>query len=213
MTDRLTASSITDAQLTDLYDERDRLRDDIEECRAYEQDAHRRAADAAKSAMTTCATHDRLRKEAEAVLARVHALADRWSRTPLDPGERIMYEGLRAELGLPKGQPEPVPAGLLAQITKAISDAADTFDPDQTEDAQLFEHCAEAVLAVILPNTRITAGIARDAEATVQRVIDLYERWVKAGAPPLGTSMSRWWDGHLVALRAALEPAKEQPDA
>lgn len=106
MTDRPTASTITDAQLDALYDERDRLRDDIEECRAYEQDAHRRAADAAKSAMTTCATHDRLRKEAETALARVHNLADRWSRTPLDPGERIMYEELRAGLEPAKGQPD-----------------------------------------------------------------------------------------------------------
>ncbi|KJK40245.1 hypothetical protein UK15_07805 [Streptomyces variegatus] len=65
---------------------------------------------------------------------------------------------------------------------------------------------ADAVLAVILPSARITATLARMSEADVQRVIDLYERWVKAGPPPLGTSMSRWWDERLVELRAAIHP-------
>ena len=149
MTDRPTASTITDAQLTDLYDERDRLRDDIEECRAYEQDAHRRAADAAKSAMTTCATHDRLRKEAEE----------------------------RAD-----------------QAEDLLRVAHDTSKKSEAERASAVKR-------------------AETADATVQRVTDLYERWVKAGAPPLGTSMSRWWDRRLAELHAALEPAKEQPDA
>ncbi|MBP5922153.1 MULTISPECIES: hypothetical protein [Streptomyces] len=53
---------------------------------------------------------------------------------------------------------------------------------------------------------RITASLARDSEAAVQRVIDLYERWVKAGPPPLGTSINRWWDSRLAELRAAVLP-------
>jgi hypothetical protein len=70
----------------------------------------------------------------------------------------------------------------------------------------------EAVAAAILPATRITATLARDSEATVSRVIDLYERWVKAGPPPLGASLSRWWDQRLVELHdAILNPTKEQP--
>ncbi|MDX3637844.1 hypothetical protein PV728_48270, partial [Streptomyces europaeiscabiei] len=32
----------------------------------------------------------------------------------------------------------------------------------------------------------------------------LRDRWVKAGPPPLGTSISRWWDRRLVELAAAL---------
>jgi hypothetical protein len=68
------------------------------------------------------------------------------------------------------------------------------------------------VAAAILPATRITATLARDSEATVSRVIDLYERWVKAGPPPLGASLSRWWDQRLVELHdAILNPTKEQP--
>ena len=32
----------------------------------------------------------------------------------------------------------------------------------------------------------------------------LYARWVKAGPPPLGQSVSRWWDRRLVELGGAL---------
>jgi len=49
------------------------------------------------------------------------------------------------------------------------------------------------------------------AEADVQRVIDLYDRWVKAGPPPLGTSMARWWDRRLVELHNAIHPKEQRP--
>lgn len=71
------------------------------------------------------------------------------------------------------------------------------------------EDFADAMLAVVLPTTRTTAELTRQAEADVSRVIDLYERWVKAGPPPLGTSVSRWWDTRLAELHTALNP-KEQ---
>ena len=45
-------------------------------------------------------------------------------------------------------------------------------------------------------------------EATGQPVIALYEQWVKAGPPPLGASMARWWDTRLAELRKAI---REQP--
>lgn len=50
----------------------------------------------------------------------------------------------------------------------------------------------------------VLAALHRSAEDTVTRVIDLYERWVKTGAPPLGTSINRWWDKRLVELNAVL---------
>lgn len=43
------------------------------------------------------------------------------------------------------------------------------------------------------------------AEAAVTRVHALADRWVKAGPPPLGTSVSRWWDARLIELNAALD--------
>ena len=60
---------------------------------------------------------------------------------------------------------------------------------------------------------RVFAALHRSAEQDVSRVIALYERWVKAGPPPLGTSMSRWWDARLVELHDAILPPEEQPDA
>lgn len=54
------------------------------------------------------------------------------------------------------------------------------------------------------------AGRAEHAEETITRVSALYERWVKAGPPPLGTSMSRWWDRRLVELHNAIRTPAEQ---
>ncbi|MFH9823045.1 hypothetical protein [Streptomyces bobili] len=53
---------------------------------------------------------------------------------------------------------------------------------------------------------RVFAGLHRSAEEDVTRVIDLYERWVKAGPPPLGTPIARWWDKRLVELHDAILP-------
>lgn len=54
--------------------------------------------------------------------------------------------------------------------------------------------------------TRVFAALHRDAEETVTRAAVLYEQWVKAGPPPLGASMARWWDKRLAELRTALNP-------
>lgn len=54
---------------------------------------------------------------------------------------------------------------------------------------------------------RVFAGLHRSAEQDVTRVIELYERWVKEGAPPLGVPIARWWDKRLVELHDAIRPA------
>lgn len=54
---------------------------------------------------------------------------------------------------------------------------------------------------------RVFAGLHRSAEQDVTRVIELYERWVKGGAPPLGVPIARWWDKRLVELHDAIRPA------
>lgn len=58
---------------------------------------------------------------------------------------------------------------------------------------------------------RVLAALHRSAEDTVTRVIDLHERWVTAGAPPLGVPTARWWDARLVELRDAINPADDTP--
>lgn len=69
----------------------------------------------------------------------------------------------------------------------------------------------DAVLAAILPTTRLLGSLHRSAHDDVSRVIDLYERWIKAGPPPIGTPMSRWWDVRLVELHDAILPPEQQP--
>jgi hypothetical protein len=36
-------------------------------------------------------------------------------------------------------------------------------------------------------------------------VVELRDEWVKAGPPPLGVSLSRWWDARLVELNKAIK--------
>ncbi|MEU3507642.1 hypothetical protein ABZ733_06900 [Streptomyces longwoodensis] len=57
---------------------------------------------------------------------------------------------------------------------------------------------------------RVFAALHRSAEQDVIRVIALYERWVKAGPPPLGASMARWWDARLIELHNAIRPPTDQ---
>ncbi|MFF9312183.1 hypothetical protein ACF1BS_14855 [Streptomyces sp. NPDC014748] len=66
------------------------------------------------------------------------------------------------------------------------------------------------------PNVKLTDGDRQAVDqfktylqqrATTARVSDLYKQWVKAGPPPFGTSLSRWWDARLAELHAALQPA------
>lgn len=58
---------------------------------------------------------------------------------------------------------------------------------------------------------RVFAALHRSAEDIVTRVIALYEQWVKAGPPPLGVSVSRWWDARLVELHNAIQPPQPEP--
>jgi hypothetical protein len=52
-----------------------------------------------------------------------------------------------------------------------------------------------------------------DERDTLQAVVDrgraLADQWIKAGPPPLGTPLARWWDGRLVELNVALDEAKD----
>ena len=67
---------------------------------------------------------------------------------------------------------------------------------------------AAAAAAEAAQVARIFAGLHESAEQDIARVTDLYERWVKAGPPPLGTPMARWWDRRLVELHEAIRPTR-----
>jgi hypothetical protein len=52
----------------------------------------------------------------------------------------------------------------------------------------------------------------RDLRAQLASVNALYEQWVKAGPPPLGAPLARWWDRRLAELHNALSPTDQAPD-
>ncbi|MFG3090656.1 hypothetical protein ACGGAI_23830 [Streptomyces antibioticus] len=58
---------------------------------------------------------------------------------------------------------------------------------------------------------RVFAALHRSAEDTVTRVIDLQGQWVKAGPPPLGAPLARWWDQRLAELHQAILPPADAP--
>lgn len=82
------------------------------------------------------------------------------------------------------------------------SDALDALY-EQLEAAEQTE--SERQLATAREALASATTRAARAEAALARVQALADRWAKAGPPPLGTPMARWWDGRLVELNAALD--------
>lgn len=58
----------------------------------------------------------------------------------------------------------------------------------------------------------ITTEPPTTAEADVSKVHALLTTWLSAGPPPLGTSISRWWDRRLAELTQALTEQHPAPD-
>lgn len=124
----------------------------------------------------------------------------------------------RAATGLTVDEQQRLRAGIdqLAGTLRAALDAIDESelrgpartDYDRWRAALAGEQPAPAATqATELETTaRVFAGLHQSAEQDVTRVINLYEQWVKAGPPPLGTPVSRWWDKRLAELHAALNP-------
>lgn len=107
----------------------------------------------------------------------------------------------------------PAPADRAA----VLREAADFVGNDDDCDCGGCDTCVPNKLAIELRRladeaqqgetaSRVTAALYRSAEQDVTRVIELYERWTKAGPPPLGTLMARWWDARLVELHDAIVP-------
>ncbi|MEV0556279.1 hypothetical protein AB0I27_22855 [Streptomyces sp. NPDC050597] len=104
----------------------------------------------------------------------------------------------------------------LDDIRRALCDIGFMQEDDPYSHADLADVIRQngpAATEATQPETtaRVFAGLHHSAEQDVTRVINLYERWVKAGPPPLGVSLSRWWDRRLVELHQAIHPPAEQP--
>ncbi|MFC7906437.1 hypothetical protein [Streptomyces nigra] len=115
-------------------------------------------------------------------------------------------------------------SGMLTGLAAAVHILDGSTGEKEMErvETELSAAIGRAVLTGSIPtegNARVFAALHRSAEQDVSRVIDLYEQWVKAGPPPLGTPVSRWWDARLVELHDAIlppireqRPSKERPD-
>lgn len=79
-------------------------------------------------------------------------------------------------------------------------------------DDQLHRGRPDPAAAGLEETARVFAALHRSAEETVTRVINLHEQWVKAGPPPLGTSIARWWDKRLAEHHNAINPPSEQQE-
>jgi hypothetical protein len=127
------------------------------------------------------------------------------------PADAMMAVETPVTTGMVEGvdrQPEPASSPLREHLADTVRSAL-----RQDVSGDLAEHIADAVLVSVLSSTGITGALARMSEADVPRVIALYERWRKAGPPPLGTSISRWWDKRLLELQHAVFVASaDQPE-
>lgn len=210
---RPTASTITDLQLDDLHAEVDRLTAELE--------------DAEQAA-------DRFRRErdtAQAANERVHALAaqlDEFAENALRSNDRELYKAIASDIRTRTGSRAPVlaPADALHAALRRVHDLADRVEAgapwaDNRDDVARRIRDAATIPpgpdpaesdAELAATARVFAGLHRSAEETVIRVIDLHERWVAAGPPPLGSSINRGWDARLVELHNAIQPPADQKE-
>lgn len=133
--------------------------------------------------------------EARAVLARVQLLADEY---PAGIDTALIHEALDTQAALP--------ARCSCTGTNAGLNAC-TRCPTPWPDipgANRIRHDDE-------PRVQLPAAPAPAVTEQAKAMRILYERWVKAGPPPIGTSMSRWWDARLVELHHAIHPPAPAP--
>ncbi|SDM47085.1 hypothetical protein SAMN04487981_101627 [Streptomyces sp. cf386] len=94
------------------------------------------------------------------------------------------------------------------EAAEARAEAASRVGTQYLAAAERYEAAwrnARARAAVLSNELTRRAPLTGQYAAALARVHALYEQWVKAGPPPLGTSVSRWWDARLVELRAAVD--------
>ncbi len=185
MTDRKSLDDMTSNDLDTLYRERDEAR---------------------QSAAATAAQRDRLRQ-------RMNNLADRWEHA-LAPDEPYA-RSLRAEISVAPFDPDG--AMTVQEYTEHGRHlwafrcwGAETCDGwlglgHHTQTSALLERERHAVEEHGEP-----VADGQRAEAANERVRALTARWIKAGPPPLGVPLARWWDARLAELNAALDEPKDE---
>jgi len=119
-----------------------------------------------------------------------------------------MLSGLAAALeilngGTAEGSMETIVNRLSAAIGQAYLDGQLPPQPPRLLSCGL---CYEEQGEEVHPHPECPIGTT-----AMQRVTDLYEQWVKAGPPKLGTSIAREWDRRLAELHAAIHGSASEP--
>jgi hypothetical protein len=123
-------------------------------------------------------------------------------------------------------RPEPSRYDRLGPLARALVDDYDAIDlaemlvKAQDELAALrmvargyCPHCGRGDAGITTDQWEQQRQRTDQAETAIARVRRLADGWVKAGPPPLGTPVSRWWDKRLVELLAALDEPAAGPAA
>lgn len=205
--DRLTVGTITSDALDALQLRAARMEHATKQAAELAvrlEDAERDAEQHARNTETVARERESYRqawKEAQRMRAKAEQRAEAASRL----GTQYMTAAELAEAAI-------------ARVHAAVEQLC--VDPHPGHDHVCPDDVSKAVLAALdepptpaaaeLEKTaRVFAALHQSAEQDVSRVIDLYERWVKAGPPPIGTSVSRWWDDRLVELHDAIRAPDE----
>ncbi len=152
-------------------------------------------------------------ERAEAALVRVHHLADLihagapWLSNHTETAARIRNAiAGPASAATEAAEPDPFSYEERERTGRNSGLHLFTVAPRDPAAEQAAEERAREMADQHETTARVFAGLHQSAEDTVSRVITLHEQWVAAGPPPLGTSLSRWWDKRLVELHNAIQP-------
>ncbi|MEV0443504.1 hypothetical protein AB0I84_13190 [Streptomyces spectabilis] len=143
--------------------------------------------------------------QAEAAIERARALAAQWARTGQDPNACIDMDAAAEALLAALDEPGPITDGgrVICTCTFGTPCGCGTsahYRPPLDE-----QPGPVATRATDTEKTaRVFAALHRCAEQDITRVIALYEQWVAAGPPPLGTSVARWWGARFAELHDAM---------
>lgn len=149
----------------------------------YERNRARERAEAASRVGTQYMARA---ERAETAIERVRVLATRleeFAENALKTDDRELYRAIAGDIRTQLDGVPPAPAA---------TEATEATDLETT--------------------ARVVSALHRSAEDTVTRVITLHEQWVKAGPPPLGAPLARWWDARLAELHNAIQPADQSTE-
>lgn len=200
MTDRIPLAKLTKTSLAELYDDLDRYEEVVGEMNTAAIDNARYTALVEKERDGAY----RERAQLLALLASLHPSVIAPAPDVDEDGWQILY--LRIGGRQASWHITPRDAELLAHVEHvATSDSRAQWDGHTTEDkyTHISQHAARLYADA---RGRVETPLAA---ADLERVTALYEQWVKAGPPPLGVPLARWWDKRLAELHTALDQPTE----